>query len=279
MNTQILHAAPIKCLRTTITALAILAVTALPSLAADAPEPHMKAKMKQMMKEHPELKKEMMTNPHHILAMAYRKNVMTFGRALKREAQRGDTVPAHFARKAVDEMKRSQDQLEREHQEFLRSIPEKMKGEMGEMPKMMNEHFRKVDTNLARLNELVKGDRIESKDVLKELQPVLEGYHGMGMEKMHGEKGMRYEEMKAQDAQLAAEVARMNGAPEDKKVGIMADIITKLVEQRAAMNARMEQAHGHMMGNIETHEEMEEGGRSSQEEEMEMQDTEEMESE
>ncbi len=54
-------------------------------------------------------------------------------------------------------------------------------------------------------------------------------------------------EMKAQDAELAAQVAEMNRAPADKKLDLVAAIVTRLVEQRAAMNARMEKMHGEMM--------------------------------
>jgi hypothetical protein len=53
-------------------------------------------------------------------------------------------------------------------------------------------------------------------------------------------------EMKAQDAELAAPVTAMNNAPDDNKLGLMAAIVTHLVEQRTAMNVRMERMHGQM---------------------------------
>jgi len=53
-------------------------------------------------------------------------------------------------------------------------------------------------------------------------------------------------EIKAQDAELTAQVAKMNSAPKDQKVEMMAAIITKMVEQRVAMNARMEKMQGGM---------------------------------
>jgi len=59
-------------------------------------------------------------------------------------------------------------------------------------------------------------------------------------------------EIKAQDAELTAQVAVMNSAPEDKKLGLLAAVVTRLVEQRTAMNAQMEKMHDgmkqHMMG-------------------------------
>lgn len=53
-------------------------------------------------------------------------------------------------------------------------------------------------------------------------------------------------EIKAQDAELAAQVAQMNSAPPDKKLDLLAAIVTRLVEQRTAMNARMEKMQGEM---------------------------------
>ncbi len=58
-------------------------------------------------------------------------------------------------------------------------------------------------------------------------------------------------EMKAQDAELTAQVARMNSASKEAKVDLLAEIVTKMVEQRTAMNARMEQMHGEMMKHMQ----------------------------
>jgi hypothetical protein len=63
-------------------------------------------------------------------------------------------------------------------------------------------------------------------------------------------------EMKAQDAELAVQVANMNSAPEDKKLGLMAAIVTRMVDQRTAMNARMEKMHEQMMGHMMQHMQM-----------------------
>jgi hypothetical protein len=61
-------------------------------------------------------------------------------------------------------------------------------------------------------------------------------------------------EMKAQDAELTEQVANMTSAPEDKKMSLMAAVITRLVEQRIARDekkAKMEeQMMKHMMQNM-----------------------------
>ena len=57
-------------------------------------------------------------------------------------------------------------------------------------------------------------------------------------QEMKQQKQSMKEDMKAQDAQLTGELAEMNRAPEDKKMGLMAGVLTHLVEQRMTMNAR-----------------------------------------
>lgn len=66
----------------------------------------------------------------------------------------------------------------------------------------------------------------------------------MGMMEMHQ---AMLAEMKAQDAALADKVAEMNIAPGEQKINLLASIVTTLVEQRAAMTARMEKMQGGMM--------------------------------
>jgi hypothetical protein len=58
-------------------------------------------------------------------------------------------------------------------------------------------------------------------------------------------------DLTAEDAELTAQVAKMNSAPADKKLDLLA-IVTRLVEQRTAMTARI----GMMRGEIMQHGEM-----------------------
>ena len=58
-------------------------------------------------------------------------------------------------------------------------------------------------------------------------------------------------EMKTQDAELAAQVARMNSASKESKLDLMAEIITKMTEQRTAMNAHMGKMHMEMMKHMD----------------------------
>ncbi len=67
-------------------------------------------------------------------------------------------------------------------------------------------------------------------------------------------------DMKAQDAELTAQVAWMNKAPKNEKVMLMAAVLTSMVEQRTAMHARMEKMQGEMMRHTMQHMQM---GRES----------------
>jgi hypothetical protein len=63
-------------------------------------------------------------------------------------------------------------------------------------------------------------------------------------------------EMKAQDAELTAHVAEMNSATADKKLDLIAAVVTHMVEQRIAMHARMEKMQGEMMQHMMQHMQM-----------------------
>jgi hypothetical protein len=58
-------------------------------------------------------------------------------------------------------------------------------------------------------------------------------------------------DVKAQDETLKDLVAKMNSAPDDKKLALMANVVTLLVEQRVAMNERrssmMDEMFNHLM--------------------------------
>ncbi|MEI6032942.1 MAG: hypothetical protein WCS65_01520 [Verrucomicrobiae bacterium] len=66
-------------------------------------------------------------------------------------------------------------------------------------------------------------------------------------QKMKAQKLKMMADMKAQDSALTAQVSKMNGAPEDKKLDLLAAVVTKMVEQRTTMIASMEKMHEKMM--------------------------------
>ena len=84
----------------------------------------------------------MMMGPHHALAMAYRDNLVTFTRAVQRQASGAKTIDLELARPAVTEMRRSFDQMQVHHQAQMST----MGGDM----KTMNHDEMKQSTSAAK---------------------------------------------------------------------------------------------------------------------------------
>jgi hypothetical protein len=73
---------------------------------------------------------------------------------------------------------------------------------------------------------------------------------------MKEQKEKMMADMKAQDAELAVQVAKMNSAPENKKLDLMAAVVTQMVEQRTAMNVRKAKMDEEMMKHMMQHMQM-----------------------
>ena len=63
-------------------------------------------------------------------------------------------------------------------------------------------------------------------------------------------------DIKTQDAEIAAQVAKMNSAPEKKKLDLMAAVVTHMAEQRTTMHASMEKMDKGMMQHTMQHMQM-----------------------
>ena len=77
---------------------------------------------------------------------------------------------------------------------------------------------------------------------------------------MKEQKEKMMADMKAQDAELTEQLTKMNRAPENKKMGLMAAVITHMVEQRITMDARKAKMEEEMMKHMMQHMQM---GRES----------------
>ena len=75
-------------------------------------------------------------------------------------------------------------------------------------------------------------------------------------QEMMKQKQKMMDDMKAQDAELTEQVAKMNSAPKDKKMRLMAAVITRMVEQRIAMDARKAKMEEEMMQHMMQHMQM-----------------------
>ena len=74
--------------------------------------------------------------------------------------------------------------------------------------------------------------------------------------KMKEQKQKMMADMQAQDVELTEAVAKMNSAPEDKKMSLMAAVITRLVEQQTSMHTRMAKMQEEMMTHMMQHMQM-----------------------
>ena len=75
-------------------------------------------------------------------------------------------------------------------------------------------------------------------------------------QEMMEQKQKMKEDMKAQDAQLTEQLAKMNRAPKDKKTDLMAAVLTHMEEQRIAMDARKAKMEDEMMKHMMEHMQM-----------------------
>ena len=75
-------------------------------------------------------------------------------------------------------------------------------------------------------------------------------------QEMKDQKQKLKEDMKAQDAQLTEQLAEMNRAPKDKKVGLIATALTGMVQQRITMDARKAKMEDEMMQHMMQHMQM-----------------------
>ena len=85
---------------------------------------------------------------------------------------------------------------------------------------------------------------------------MMEGKMMERCQEMKEQKQKMKEDMKAHDAQLTEQLAKMNSAPEDQKTGLMAAVITHMVEQRIGMDARKAKMEEEMMKHMMQHMQM-----------------------
>ena len=75
-------------------------------------------------------------------------------------------------------------------------------------------------------------------------------------QEMKEQKQKLKEDGKAQDDRLTGQLSEMNRAPEDKKMGLMATVLTNMVEQRITMDARKAKMEEAMMKHMMEHMQM-----------------------
>lgn len=77
-----------------------------------------------------------------------------------------------------------------------------------------------------------------------------------GCEEMKEQKQKMKEDIKAQDTVLSEDLAKMNAAPEDQKLNMMAAAFTRMVEEHRAMDVRKATMEEAMMSHMMQHMQM-----------------------
>ena len=220
------------------------------------------------------MKRQMMQNAPHLLMMAFHRNVSSFALTLNLAAEQGPTVPPQVARVATAEMRRSLEEMEKYRAQGMRDLQMDK-----DRRKMMDEHIVRVKTNLRQLEELARRDRIDSEEVKKHLTAIFEGCEEAGCDVMPGGMGQGWHgrgdggadgamcdcpcgehipehsrmmekmrrKVKSQDAELDTLVQEMNRASGDRKLDLLAEVVTRMVRQRAELTADMEQMQKQMV--------------------------------
>ena len=124
----------------------------------------------------------MKQEPHHLLAMAYKGNLVNFAKALRHQAAEAKTVNPEFARAAVAEMRRSFDQMLEHHQDHMKAMDEQMKSRMADMMKQMDAHHSAIQEHVAALDKEVQTSAPAPKSIAMHVAEILK--HCDGMSKM-----------------------------------------------------------------------------------------------
>jgi phage shock protein A len=143
-------------------------------------------------KGHSAMSMEMAHEPHHVLAMAYHRNLATFAKALHEQTTGASSVNLEFARAAVAEMRRSFDQMKQHHQACMQAMSAEMQAKMKDKMQQMEPHHNQLNDQLTALEQEVQSPAPDSKKVSTLASNVLT--HLDEMSKMH--RGSRGKQMK-----------------------------------------------------------------------------------
>ena len=159
--------------------------------------------------------------PHHVLAMAYRDNLVTFARALQGQVTQSKPVNLDLARPAVAEMRRSLDQMQQHHQAQMALMGDQMMGGKAMSDKTMGD---KTMGDKA-MGGMMMGDKTK---------PSMSST----MQDMQSHLAALNEHLSALESVVNA------GAPDAKAVS---DHLTEILKQCAGMSAMSANAKPHHM--------------------------------
>ena len=126
----------------------------------------------------------MMKGPHHVLAMAYRDNLVTFARGLRSDIARNKTVDLELARPATAEMRRSFEQMRDQHQAQMKMMSDHSDPKMAESMQRMESRFTALREHITALEAEVNTRTPDPKKVSGHTSEILTACAGMS--EMHG---------------------------------------------------------------------------------------------
>ena len=110
-------------------------------------------------------KKVMISEPNYVLATAYQGSMLAFADALNAQTVGGGPVDVDFARAAVDEMRRSFDQMRKYNEKYMSTISAEVRTQTMATMQSLETQRADLNTRLTSLEAEVKLDRPDAKKV------------------------------------------------------------------------------------------------------------------
>lgn len=140
-------------MKASATILAAISLVAVGAMSAGALHANPPAQAKKGM-SHSHM--AMANGPHHVLAMAYHDNMLTFVKAVQGHTTSTVPVDVDFTRAAVDEMKRSLGLMKQHHQDHMKTMSEEMRTASIGMVQEMETHQSELNSQLIAMEEELK---------------------------------------------------------------------------------------------------------------------------
>lgn len=152
----------------------IIAIALLLSLNAVSLKAQEKTEKKPVPAEKMQKMSEM-KEPHHLLAMAYRQNILNFAGTL-RELMMSDSFNAEFARIGAAEIMRNFEQLEKHHEQHKQKMTanEEMRAKMSEMMRQMQPKHARLREIIIELERLAQSDAPDRKQMLAKTEEIIQ---------------------------------------------------------------------------------------------------------
>jgi len=109
--------------------------------------------------------KVMVSEPNYVLATAYNESMVAFADALNGQTVGGGAVDVDFARAAVDEMRRSFDQMKKYNEAYMKTISAEVRAQSTATMQTLETQRADLNAQLTSLETEVKLDKPDAKKV------------------------------------------------------------------------------------------------------------------